>query len=751
MSSVVPYYALLIGLAGSPICTGLFFDHQKAVAGGVMGLLFLLSLAVARRGAEPFPLLQAPLDRSLLLFWLAGIAAQFGAIYARGNLLNVAFLAAGLMAYGLARSQTLGMAGVRLFLWFQVAGAIAVTFIGLAGYAGTVTVFRDALFGNRLASTFQYPNATAAYLLAHSTLSWGLLAQARTFACRSGLAAVATALLIAFLLTLSRGAFLLFPIIVLLFLAGLPPRTRAKTLTDLVVIGAAAAVTVRLLPSPGSGAVVLYLSLAGALAGGLACALVGIVTDNPGRAVIWRPALVLVLVAGLLGTAWVRTGGKISVATLMPAAMRARVTDINLKTAGAAQRLIYSRDALRIIRDYPALGVGGGGWASLHHRYQDYYYIARQTHSHYLQVAVESGLLGLAAFTGFVILLLRQAYRAWRGATLPDRVLPWTLTCAALTILLHSVIDFDLSFGQMQLLLLVMAGLVAGMTAPKARLMPRFAKAAAVLVAVTLIGFGGTVFAGYTLAERAQRQADDGRVEEAVASLVRATRFDPANPRLYYDLGRLGLQVDPEGAVTHARWAVALDPYRPEWNTLLTETLLRTGRYEEALPQAERTVALAPYRWHAYAPLANALLGLSLKKLEVAQPITEAAAAGPLADRALAVERDVLLRQEKLATVPGNLLTAYPQVSLTPELHYHLGRAHYLRGQWAEAERHLKEAAAETAWRISADRWLYATYHQTGQTAAIETLRTRPWIRLFGGTPEFRAMLDYPGWIEGGR
>lgn len=721
-----------------------------------MGLLFLA------KWRSPF---RSAVDLSLLAFFLANVAAQFAAVNSRGNLLNTAFLAAGFMVYLVVRSHRQGAAGVRAFLWMQIVGALTIAFIGLASYVGALSAFEDALFGRRLASTFQYPNSVAAYLLLNLVLAWGLLAEARTWPLRAGMAAFSTIIAVAFLLTLSRGAYLLFPFAFLLFLVGIPAGARVRAFLDLVLIALAAAVTVRLLPVPGGGPGDLVYILAAALAGGLASAIIGLIGT---RIAVARLALAFILVAVFPAAVWLHADGTVAVSALMPESVLARLRDVNLETTSAAQRLIYGRDALRIIRDHPVFGVGGGGWASLHHRYQDYYYIARQTHSHYLQVAVESGLVGLAAFLAFIALLFHQAYRAWRGAQDPGpRILIWSIICAVVVLLLHSVIDFDLSFGALQLIFWAMAGLISGMVVPHEggppraadgrrrsgrragpRLLPRLEMAVVVLIALAVTGFGGSVYAGHVLSERAERQAQEGHVEEAVASLERAARFDPLNPRLHFDMARLTMEGEPERALAYARRAVALDPYRPEWNMILAEGLLRAGSYEEAVDQAERTVSLAPYKPQLYAPLADAYLGLALSILNSNGGPNKVA---ELVDRALAIEGEILARQGRLAAVPANLATQYPQVGLNPELHYHLGRAHYLRGEWAEAERHLRQASAELAWRVAADRWLYATYHKSGNAAAVEAYRMRPWLRLFGGTPEFKAMLEYPDLVNLGR
>ena len=61
-----------------------------------------------------------------------------------------------------------------------------------------------------------------------------------------------------------------------------------------------------------------------------------------------------------------------------------RFSSISLKESGASSRFEFYRDALKIIKDYPILGAGGGGWQSLYQGYQSRLYWTTEVHSYFL-------------------------------------------------------------------------------------------------------------------------------------------------------------------------------------------------------------------------------------------------------------------------------------------------------------------------------------------------------------------------------
>ena len=139
----------------------------------------------------------------------------------------------------------------------------------------------------------------------------------------------------------------------------------------------------------------------------------------------------------------------------LPHNLYTRLFSIGAGERSVEGRLSFYRDALKIIGDYPLLGTGGGGWAALYRTYQDRDYTTSEVHSHYLQVAVETGIPGLLAFAGiWVFFLLSFVQGRFRSDSDSTTHCLWATICiSALALGIHSAIDFNLSLGAVSIFL----------------------------------------------------------------------------------------------------------------------------------------------------------------------------------------------------------------------------------------------------------------------------------------------------------
>ncbi|WP_164515054.1 O-antigen ligase family protein [Paenibacillus lentus] len=114
--------------------------------------------------------------------------------------------------------------------------------------------------------------------------------------------------------------------------------------------------------------------------------------------------------------------------------------------ATASSRLLMYRDAWRLFLTSPWFGQGGGTWDVMYRAIQATPYVGREVHSGYINILLEIGLTGLVVLmlwlAVFGVVLARQRCRIWPSS---------------LVILLHSIVDFDMSYGLIWLLMIWMA------------------------------------------------------------------------------------------------------------------------------------------------------------------------------------------------------------------------------------------------------------------------------------------------------
>ena len=114
-----------------------------------------------------------------------------------------------------------------------------------------------------------------------------------------------------------------------------------------------------------------------------------------------------------------------------------------------AERLIQTMDGTRALTVEPLIGIGPQQWRVVHPRVQSAQYTANVIHNSYLGFALSYGLIGTALAVLCMVTLWNGTIRATE-----DRI-PGTHAAAAL-LLLHALVDFDLSFGSVIVLLVLM-------------------------------------------------------------------------------------------------------------------------------------------------------------------------------------------------------------------------------------------------------------------------------------------------------
>lgn len=120
--------------------------------------------------------------------------------------------------------------------------------------------------------------------------------------------------------------------------------------------------------------------------------------------------------------------------------------DSSLQTG--IERIIQTMDGTRALASAPLIGIGPQQWRVMHPLVQSAQYTANVIHNGYLGFALSYGLIG-TALAAICMLML------WKGTTkaVEDRV-PGAHAAAAL-LLLHALVDFDLAFGSIIMLLVL--------------------------------------------------------------------------------------------------------------------------------------------------------------------------------------------------------------------------------------------------------------------------------------------------------
>lgn len=146
----------------------------------------------------------------------------------------------------------------------------------------------------------------------------------------------------------------------------------------------------------------------------------------------------------------------------LPSMLRTRVEGINFQTHSVYERFTMYKDAIKIWKHHPIFGAGSGAWEAFYERYQSYSYTSNQTHSYIMQLLVETGIVGLLVHLAIIVVAIVAFVRFFRKAEEQHRSNLVFYFIAAMTVLLHSLIDFEMSYVLYGALVFMCLGIMTG-------------------------------------------------------------------------------------------------------------------------------------------------------------------------------------------------------------------------------------------------------------------------------------------------
>ncbi len=99
---------------------------------------------------------------------------------------------------------------------------------------------------------------------------------------------------------------------------------------------------------------------------------------------------------------------------LMPSFLVYRLQNGLTANSSFSQRAELARDGMKMFRLRPLAGNGAGSFETGIHSVQDYYYITRFVHNHYVQILLEDGVIGFAFFAAALVLMVLALWKKRR-------------------------------------------------------------------------------------------------------------------------------------------------------------------------------------------------------------------------------------------------------------------------------------------------------------------------------------------------
>ncbi|MEW6696516.1 MAG: O-antigen ligase family protein [Bacillota bacterium] len=713
--------AVFYGLCGllflAPFFRGLFFAQDQRVAVIFATIIFwLVALTQFQRKDKKFSL--AIMDCLVLSLPIAYILSGFNAAnYSLAidevleNLLYfLVFWSAVRLIYSTARIEKL--------LNIIYLSAIGVSLAGLLTASGIIEI-KDGFLtndGGIIASTFQYKNSLASFLTAAIFIGSFFWSKMQNQVPRLLLITGNFLLLVVFFSTKSHGGYIIFAI----FMVALWILTPAAKRFSLII----------------SNLILAVLGFAGSR-----MFLHNIADKSVAAAWVWLLLGMFILALGQ----WVtlkyfnkEKGIIIPLKQLLTAIIGTAIPGLiaagyfgvfqilleKLHMHGAMERLTMYQDGLRMVLERPVLGWGGGGWSEAYSIYQGYAYTARQTHSYFLQMTIETGLLGLLIAISIWVLFLYKSYTVYKSSlgNNKEQNLAAALICSVLAIISHAVFDFDLSLSALTIVMFaLMACLLTienqnksketSLLSNKINIRSGYGLLASSIGAAVILTASLLLISSNNLTNAALEAIKTGNGNNAVALIDKAITMNPLVSENYGIASQLHFALkEPEKAVSYAEQAVEMARYNPDRYSELSRAYLRAGRNEDAVASARKAVELAPLRVTYYERLSDVLISSAINEQKRRQP-----------QSAQKYLNEVLLIPKEISTVLDSVhpdmkkLWVYaPPLIVTDRIKLNLGVANLLMGDLPQASTYMNEAANNPQLQKESLLWQALLAHKQG-------------------------------------
>ncbi|MBN2543658.1 O-antigen ligase family protein [bacterium] len=273
--------------------------------------------------------------------------------------------------------------------------------------------------------------------------------------------------------------------------------------------------------------------------------------------------------------------------------------DIEQQEQSYAERKIMYTVGLKIIRDFPVLGVGLNAYSSIYPKYIEMWrYISKYLHNQYIQITVEMGILGLILFLFLLISVLLKQFLGILKHKNMNRVLLTGLFCAQIAVTLHIAVDFDWAFPAIVFPFWAFSAIAINIGTEREYLKPEkniIQKIIFVAIPVIILFFSITRYYANTYYQLGNEELNSGYIENAFENFEVAVDLNPFDGEYQYSMANINNALgDTDKYKEYLEKAIAREPYSSDFHYLLGEFYRQNGNTAEAINELKKAIELAP-------------------------------------------------------------------------------------------------------------------------------------------------------------
>ena len=250
------------------------------------------------------------------------------------------------------------------------------------------------------------------------------------------------------------------------------------------------------------------------------------------------------------------------------------------------KRIEYMKDSVKLIQNNPLFGCGFGSWRVLQYKVQTEQYNVTFLHNGILQMIVENGIVFTVTFLSMISYAVINAIKNKK----------YHLVVIVLTVLIHSLIDCDLSFG----VILIVLGLTIGRMLPERVNVKSYNRIMNYLLVTFLCVSNLYMITEYTLRYSFEKSYVQNDYNKAANKLDKLVLICPLDAQLKVTEAAIEEKTTNNKKIIHQKLeeAINLSPYDPDiYENYMNHSLQEDNieklcmKYIEISPKQERTYA----------------------------------------------------------------------------------------------------------------------------------------------------------------
>ena len=135
----------------------------------------------------------------------------------------------------------------------------------------------------------------------------------------------------------------------------------------------------------------------------------------------------------------------------LPDGLASIISGYKVRGKSIPQRLYMYNDCLKMVKDSPIIGHGGNTWKDMSLAYAEYRGALKESHSYFFELLISYGIIGLIAFLALIIYFFVKIFKQCKKDK-DKRKEKLLIVIGFMLLILHSMIDFDMSFIIIQLI-----------------------------------------------------------------------------------------------------------------------------------------------------------------------------------------------------------------------------------------------------------------------------------------------------------